>query len=1031
MNSVKIGGQRRDAQLANSNKTSYQLKSCKHMVKQDPLPAIAKSPGMGLAPTVKIMGLAVAGLHPRSINRLELNLSAQLNPGTRQFAGFGNDLRLKVKRDSYVHIFATLARSAQGELVVQELGLVFTKNIRIKNPASGLKSADSHESKTAIAWKDKLADVSLKSVRVDEQGNVFVNGHLKAARLLKLPLPDVTTKIDLPKIDEALLTSLGLLPETKAPQQKAENSAHDFDIKRVLQQLGAITQRINYSLKVTGDRSRMSFLKDNTYFRGPKALLDVALNGVVDLDPSGDLVLGVDGNNSHINCSLGKFVPDVKASFHMAPDGLTTMDLTAKLKGRSKSLKVDTFSKQAVKNMLPRQRQVDMTKVDGPTSENEFNAAFGAKKLKFETQADIRAEFDKKLKKMSGSASAKAVVRAPYGKTEDRGFAMDGRVSAYLDVQKLAYNQARGLEEMKGGVGFGLHPSKNTRASFPEMRNTKFDYGFSVTSGGRGRIAPPEYGITRFVRPIRNFEGHVERIDGSLTKMPLYDIGSKEYFAQVEKLTGAQLRKADKVKLLIDGVTSFPERLRLINEAKDYICFQTLAFKDDETGWLYAEALAKAAERGVRVYGIIDSLGNMEKLTGLDKPNPIYEYLKQNKVHLRIYNDSMEVGMRAIYGLVAKYPSAFNIKSPKSLKSIAQVLGFLERAIEVSENSEGLLSKAERLELKQAIHSLFNGKPGVSPEMAVSELKDALRGNMTHLEAILLLIKRVGEMSYRWHEKYLVVDHKAAIVGGMNIGDEYFKGGTKARVMVGKKEQPAWRDTDVLLEGDIAVDTYHSFWRNWLHIAQEKLPEAPKLSSVDEMASDSQFYATMMQHRPLEDGDHKVINFLLYNLRTLKPGEKAWFETAYFLPRGILRVLQKELVAAAKRGVDVRIITNSQATSDFESLVSASVFDLRELLEVGAKVYTRNLERMVHAKVMVLGDKLTMVGSWNCNNRSASHDSEDMCTIYHSGINQEMTHVLERDMHEQSDELTIKDIEQQKFSKEIMSAAHLLTAELL
>ena len=189
--------------------------------------------------------------------------------------------------------------------------------------------------------------------------------------------------------------------------------------------------------------------------------------------------------------------------------------------------------------------------------------------------------------------------------------------------------------------------------------------------------------------------------------------------------------------------------------------------------------------------------------------------------------------------------------------------------------------------------------------------------------------------------------------------------------------------------------------------------------------------ASIIQHRPLEDGDHKVTNYLLYNLRTLKAGEIAWFETAYFLPRGVLRELQKELVLAARRGVDVRILTNSEATSDFKSLVEASVFDVRELLEAGARVFFRNQERMVHAKVMVLGDKLTMVGSWNCDNRSAAHDSEDVCTIYDRAINQEMTEVLLDDMMEQSDEITLHDLENRKLGKEFMSAAMLLAGELI
>jgi|SRR5579871_791564 len=983
-------------------------------------------------PVLKFMGVTVAGIHPHLVNDIELTLKTDLRPGKNTFLGLAKDAKLEISKGTEAKLLLRLGRNNQGRLSLVSLDVAFSRSIKIKNPAASLQGGAHHHSKTATRIKDSLADVKLKNIRIDASGNVFVDGHLKAMRVFKAPLPASDRKIALPSIDDAFLRSLGMLPKTtRAGSETADSVLKRFDVNGLLRKLGAITQGMEFALKITGESSRMSIQKDNTYFRGPKAPLDVDVKGTISADTGGDLAFFVDSNNSVVKCSLGCFTPELTGRVHnVGTNQLATIELQGELKGVSKSLKVDTFSKKAVKNMLPR-RIASATQIEGPKSENEFNASIGAQKLELASKFDIKASIHKSIERASGKASLCLNASAPYAKTEDRGINMDGNISAFADVRGFNYDKNAGVSTACGSMGFTIHPSKHTRALFPEIASTKYEYGISVTGDGRGKITPPEYGIARFVRPIRNFEGHKERVNGSLTHAPLTPIGSKRYFEQMEKLTGATLRHANEVKLLIDGVQSLPERLKLIEQAKDYICFQTLAFKDDETGWLMAKALAGAAKRGVRVYGIIDSLGNMENLSGLDRPNPIYQYLTDNNVHLKIYNSAVEVGMRSICGLVAKYPDQFRVKSPKSLKSIAQVMRFLERAVEVADDEEGGLPAEERLQLKVAIHSLFNGKEGVSPEVAVNELRDAIRGNMTGLSEILSLIKRGGEASYRWHEKYLIVDHEAAIVGGMNIADEYLLGGTDRQVTIGNKEQPAWRDTDVLLRGDIVVDAYTSFSRNWLHIAQEHLPKGPEIRRRTGIAENDGFAVSMIQHRPLEDGDHNVTNYLLYNLRTLKAGEKAWFETAYFLPRGILRVLQKELVSAAKRGVDVRILTNSEATSDFESLVQASVFDMRELLEAGARIFLRNQNRMVHAKVMVLGDKLTMVGSWNCDNRSATHDSEAVSAIYDSSINQEMTQVLTNDMFNQSNEIHLTDLKNRKLDKEIMSAAMLLAGEMV
>lgn len=1014
-----------------NNSKSYQLKACEKLINKEAINkediAIDHS-----IPTIKLGGMTIAGIDPRLIKQATFKCEASLNPGSHKFIGMRKDAKIDIKKDTTATVIMELFRDDKGQIALKELSIVFNRAITVKNPASSLQNKP-RSSKTTLLIKNTLADVKLKSLSIDQEGNVYVNGNIKTLGIIKKHLPHNMFNIDLPVLDDSFLASLGLASsgmENFKTKEKFKALTERFDVKKALEKLGAIAQPAHYTLNIVGDRSSMSFLKDNTFFRGPKAPIDINLVGTIDLSRQGDIHIIVDGKKSNIACSLGNYNPSLNANIKNI-NGLTSasVDFFAGLSGWGKDFNIDTFTKQAVKDMLPRRRPVP-GQIEPPSSENEFNASAGAKKVDLCASFSVTADVNKTLQRASGQFLVDAKIHEPYVKTQERGLTMDGHIPAKFALNQWSYQKKPNSFYGKGIFSFGLQPSLSSLKKFPELKPTTYQYGLTL-DGKKAQITPPEIGLTRFVRPIRNFEGHEERIDGSLTKAPLYTIGSQLYFEQVEKITGAKLRKADEVKLLIDGVESMPERLKLINEAKDYICFQTLVFKNDGSGWQYAHALADAAKRGVRVYGIVDSLGNIETLKGIEKPNAIYEFLRENGVHLEIYNSFLESALRRIFRIVKAHPHVFNIESPKSLISVAQMLRFLERIVQVCESNTNEISVLEKTELKTAIHTMFNGKEGVAPEVAVAELREVLKDNMTSLEELLSLIKRMGKASYRWHEKYLIADHKTAIVGGMNIADEYLRGGTDEKVIIRGKEQPVWRDTDVLLTGDIVKDAYRSFRRNWLHVAHERLEFAPKLTQKEPTDNQRSYAVSMIQHRPLEDGDHKILNYLLYNLRTLKPGEKAWFETVYFLPRGILRALQKELVLAAKRGVDVRILTNSESTSDFSLLVDASVFDLRELLAAKARVFKRNQERMVHAKVMVLGSKLTMIGSWNCDNRSAAHDSEDVCAIYDNRINAQMTEILFTDMLEQSDEITLDKINNRTFSQEIKSAGMLLAGELI
>jgi putative cardiolipin synthase len=104
--------------------------------------------------------------------------------------------------------------------------------------------------------------------------------------------------------------------------------------------------------------------------------------------------------------------------------------------------------------------------------------------------------------------------------------------------------------------------------------------------------------------------------------------------------------------------------------------------------------------------------------------------------------------------------------------------------------------------------------------------------------AIVLNVKKV---THRNHRKILLVDKKEAIVGGRNIGDEYFDLKPKFNFM----------DRDVWVEGPIAKAISESFGYFW-NATQSKIPTEPRRPSPDAGGPKNNigtYHARLMRHK--------------------------------------------------------------------------------------------------------------------------------------------------------------------------------------
>lgn len=261
----------------------------------------------------------------------------------------------------------------------------------------------------------------------------------------------------------------------------------------------------------------------------------------------------------------------------------------------------------------------------------------------------------------------------------------------------------------------------------------------------------------------------------------------------------------------------------------------------------------------------------------------------------------------------------------------------------------------------------------------VKILVDGAVARQPDKQAMLARLEAAGIEVVRWHDpqrvhdgqhrKVMIVDGKTAISGGMNVGDAYsHKGPTGSQ---------KWRDTDVKIEGPAVDDCVRMFAAVWngqrqqrnLQVGAVVEPPRPAHATFAVGATPAGL-VQVVNDAPGPKGDAHIL------LAALKAIEGATtrvdIENAYFITTP---ALQDAILAALKRGVEVRILTNSPQSVD-EPIVSAPIQEsLPSLIAAGAKVYVKQGDTL-HSKFLVVDDLFSMVMSYNLHPRSERYEGE-------------------------------------------------------
>ncbi len=327
-----------------------------------------------------------------------------------------------------------------------------------------------------------------------------------------------------------------------------------------------------------------------------------------------------------------------------------------------------------------------------------------------------------------------------------------------------------------------------------------------------------------------------------------------------------------------------------------------------------------------------------------------------------------------------------------------------------------LLREAARrgVKVRLIIDSMYNGIPVELRELLQVEgieIREYHPINILHLRWI----------THRMHDKVLIIDEEEMITGGRNIENDYYEipGGHK------------FKDRDIYVKGSGVVSQattyFNQMWEDKKNVKPTSFGVYTKKRMDDECllgGFDNRRLCTMQR-------DHLRTKYVsavktLNNALKFLGGEgvlqhefqlqsdRSWASNAVLVSKARFLsdpVLNKgpgiddsiislinaaqvsfiaetpylapdvemldALAAAVKRGVDVRILTNSSYSGDSRAvLISYYKSEQKEMLQRGIKLWEYKGPETIHSKSFVVDDTLTFIGSFNFDRMSFNLNRE-------------------------------------------------------
>jgi len=229
----------------------------------------------------------------------------------------------------------------------------------------------------------------------------------------------------------------------------------------------------------------------------------------------------------------------------------------------------------------------------------------------------------------------------------------------------------------------------------------------------------------------------------------------------------------------------------------------------------------------------------------------------------------------------------------------------------------------------------------------------------------------------RMHHKLVVVDTQYALVGGINISNNY-------NDLPGK---PAWLDFALFTEGEIVKQLCVLCWKTWngypAHMGLTPCEEKQLQFNIKPEES------VLVRMRRNDWVRRKNQVSKSYREIFYRATSQIIIVSSYFLPG---KTFRENISKAVKRGVEVKVVLASN--SDVKIAKQAERHMYRWLLKNKIEIYEYG-PNVLHGKMAICDGEWLTVGSYNVNNISAYASIELNLDVYNEQFTQTVKHSIE------------------------------------
>ena len=242
-------------------------------------------------------------------------------------------------------------------------------------------------------------------------------------------------------------------------------------------------------------------------------------------------------------------------------------------------------------------------------------------------------------------------------------------------------------------------------------------------------------------------------------------------------------------------------------------------------------------------------------------------------------------------------------------------------------------------------------------------------------------------MNHRDHRKITVIDGMVGYTGGYNLANEYFGYA---------HPYGQWKDTGIRLEGEAVRSLTAAFLELWTVVTNSKEDNRPYLEVCRKLSARG--FVQPFADDPLDE-ERIAENVYLNMISNAK--KTVYITTPYLI---ITDEMSRALRLAAKRGVDVRIIT--PGVPDKKTVYAMTRSYYAGLVSQGVRIFEYS-PGFCHAKQCLCDGEIASIGTSNLDYRSLYHHFENNVLLYDCDAVEEMAVDFEK-LFPQCEEVTEK-----------------------